>query len=226
MHIRAVYRVSEDLKFLGNLDMLNLMGRALRRADIPFALSEGFNPHIKLSLGTVLPVGVWGENEYFDLELNRPMDTTQFAAQLNPVLPSAMRIKDCIELPADAPSLMKAINAAMYTFTLKRTFFDYAGLAEDWMSQSTLPVSSRGKKKGVVKDLRPGLFKIDVNTQEDFVIINIWVNVGEPVNVRYDELLDLLQISGIDPADVIDVCRSGNYIREDSNFWSPMEKVR
>jgi len=70
MRIRAAYRVGEDLKFLGNLDMLNLMGRALRRADVPFALSEGFNPHIKLSLGTVLPVGVWGENEYFDLELS------------------------------------------------------------------------------------------------------------------------------------------------------------
>ena len=63
MRVRMEYRVGNDLKFLGNLDMMNLMSRALRRARIPFALSEGFNPHIKFSLGTVLPVGV-GEREY------------------------------------------------------------------------------------------------------------------------------------------------------------------
>jgi radical SAM-linked protein len=64
MRVRMEYRVGNDLKFLGNLDMMNLMSRALRRARIPFALSEGFNPHIKFSLGTVLPIGVWGEREY------------------------------------------------------------------------------------------------------------------------------------------------------------------
>lgn len=226
MRIRAAYRVGEDLKFLGNLDMLNLMGRALRRADVPFALSEGFNPHIKLSLGTVLPVGVWGKNEYFDLELSCPQDTTQFMAQLNPVLPPAMHIKKCIEIPADAPSLMKTVNAASYTYVMKPTHSDYSALADKWLSQSILPVPSHGKKKGAAKDLRPGLYKIDVNTQEDFVIINIWVSVGEPVNVRYDELLDLLHISGIHLTEVMDVYRSGNYILENNNFYSPMEKVR
>ncbi|MDD3890543.1 MAG: TIGR03936 family radical SAM-associated protein, partial [Syntrophomonadaceae bacterium] len=75
MRLRAEYRIGPELKFLANLDMMNVIGRTLRRAAIPYALSEGFNPHIKLSLGTVLPVGLWGEKEYFDLELTMPVET-------------------------------------------------------------------------------------------------------------------------------------------------------
>ncbi|HBQ86380.1 MAG TPA: radical SAM protein, partial [Syntrophomonas sp.] len=63
MYLRAEYRLGPELKFLGNLDTMHLMERALRRAGIPYALSEGFNPHIKLSMGTVLPVGLWSEKE-------------------------------------------------------------------------------------------------------------------------------------------------------------------
>jgi len=121
---------------------------------------------------------------------------------------------------------MKTINAAAYTYVMKPSHSDYFALADKWLSQSILPVPSRGKRKGTAKDLRPGLYKIDVNTQEDFVIINIWVSVGEPVNVRFDELLDLMHISGIHLTEVMDVYRSGNYILENNNFYSPMEKVR
>ncbi len=71
MRLRAEYSVGRNLQFLANLDMMHLMERALRRAAIPCQLTEGFNPHIKLSMGTILPVGVWGKNEYFDLDTGR-----------------------------------------------------------------------------------------------------------------------------------------------------------
>jgi len=59
MLLRAEYSVGKNLQFLANLDMMHLMERSLRRAGIPCHLTEGFNPHIKLSMGTVLPVGLW-----------------------------------------------------------------------------------------------------------------------------------------------------------------------
>jgi radical SAM-linked protein len=57
MRLRVEYSAGPELKFLANLDMMHLMERALRRAGIPYHLSEGFNPHIRLSMGTVLRLG-------------------------------------------------------------------------------------------------------------------------------------------------------------------------
>lgn len=226
MKLRAEYMVGSDLRFLGNLDMINLMSRALRRADIPYELSEGFNPHIKLSLGTVLPVGVWGKQEFFDLELNQYLDPENFMLRLNQVLPDGLRVIDCIEINDHAESLMKIINAAVYTFVVKRQSYDFQNLTESILKQNSLAVESRGKKKGIKKDIRPGIYKITVEDNEVSVMINIWVCVGEPVNVRYDELLGLLHQQGIEPEDVMDVYRSGNFIRVGDCFYSPLEKVR
>ena len=41
----------EELRFLGHLDYLRTLERAVLRAGIPVAFSEGFNPHMKLSRG-------------------------------------------------------------------------------------------------------------------------------------------------------------------------------
>ncbi len=226
MRLRAEYRVESNLKFLGNLDMMNLMTRALRRAGIPFALSEGFNPHVKLSMGTVLPVGVWGKQEYFDLELIQDMQSDEFIAKMNGVLPLGMEIQRCIKLEDKQAALMKIINAASYTFILKNSDYDYAALPDTLMSQDKLLVKSRGKQKGIDKDLRPGIFEITVNFHEESVMISILVNVGEPVNVRYDELLDLLKDHGVQYEEVLDIFRSENFMRTGNIFCSPFEKVR
>jgi radical SAM-linked protein len=93
--------------------MMHLMSRALRRGNIPYALSSGFNPHIKLSMGTVLPVGLWGEQEYFDLELSQAMDLDEFLRRMQEALPPYLEIRRCWEIGADIPSLMKSINALL-----------------------------------------------------------------------------------------------------------------
>lgn len=225
MRVRMEYRVGNNLKFLGNLDMMNLMSRVLRRARIPFALSEGFNPHIKLSLGTVLPVGVWGDKEYLDLELTEEIEPKVLVEQLNQVLPPDMEIKQCIKLDEKGPALMKSINAASYSFILEAKQ-DYSALPDRIMAEEKLLVKSRGKKKGVDKDLRPGILKITVTSQGESVIIKVWVKVGEPVNIRYDELRDMLITQGVEPEAILDIYRSGNYIRVGADFYSPLEKVR
>lgn len=226
MRLRAEYRVGPDLRFLSNLDMMNLMARALRRAEIPFALSEGFNPHIRLSMGTVLPVGLWGEREYFDLELEKEMPGSEFVDSMNRTLPPAMEIKDCIEISTGVPALMKIINCACYSFILRCSVEQLEPWKAKVLQRDDLIVKSRGKKKDLDKNLRPGILKIDVNSCQDFAIINIWGSIGEPLNVRYDELTDLLVLTGINKEDILDVYRSGNYIRINDSFYTPLEKVK
>lgn len=225
MRMRVEYTIGSELRFLSNLDTMHMMERALRRAKIPFALSEGFNPHIRLSMGTVLPVGLWGMKEYFDLELASDLPPSQLGEDLNRVLPEGVKIRQAVVIPADTPSLMKAVNCASYGFVIKSDYAAVDGICQEIWQASSLPVKSRGKKKDVDKDLRKGIYKIDIQTGEGIVDLMIWVATGEPVNVRYDELMDLLNIKGVGSGVVLDVFREGNYIRDNERFYTPMEKV-
>lgn len=224
MRLRAEYNVGPELKFLGNLDMMHLMERALRRAGIPYHLSEGFNPHIRLSMGTVLPVGIWGKHEYFDLDLAE-MALQEFIDRLNEVLPPALTILDCQQIEENAPALMKIINAAEYTFVIRTGTTDLQSLTEEILTRDALLVQSRGKNKNIKKDLRPGLYQMNIDATEAYDMLSVMVSINEPLNIRYDELQDLFSEYGISAKDITDIFRQGNYIKEDQNFYSPLKKV-
>lgn len=225
MLLRAEYRLGPELRFLSNLDAMHLIERALRRADLPYALSAGFNPHIRLSMGTVLPVGLWGEREYFDLELNEAMNLNDFTTRLNAGLPPAVQLHRAVNLSRQAPALMRSINAASYGLVLDTPLIQLESMILEIMARDTLWVKSRGKKKNLDKDLRSGMYKIDLQELEKGILMTVWVAVGEPLNVRYDELLDALKALGLDKNDPVDIYRQGNYIYRDGMFISPMEKV-
>ena len=54
---------------LSHLEMARALERAVRRAGLPFAVSQGFSPHMRIAFGAALPVGVGGTAEIFDLFL-------------------------------------------------------------------------------------------------------------------------------------------------------------
>lgn len=222
MHLRAEYSVEPDLKFLSNLDMMHLMERALRRAGIPYKLSEGFNPHIRLSMGTVLPVGLWGDCEYFDLELEL-MSLKEFENRMNRVLPSAVRIKQCQEILPGTPSLMKTVNAALYTFAINMSLSELEPIQAAIMMQASIHVQSRGKHKEQVKDIRPGLYRVESGQQDGMAILRMLVSVNQPVNIRFDELVEVLNRFGIGSDLIMDFWRQGNYVKQGQEYISPLD---
>ena len=72
----------EELRFLGHLDFLRTMERAVMRSEIPVAFSEGFNPHMKLSLDSALGVGVTADPLYLEITIpyGCPSSSTSLSA--------------------------------------------------------------------------------------------------------------------------------------------------
>ncbi|MEQ8200902.1 MAG: TIGR03936 family radical SAM-associated protein [Syntrophomonadaceae bacterium] len=221
MRLRAEYEVGPDHRFLANLDMMHVMERALRRAGIPYQLSEGFNPHIRISMGTILPVGIWGKKEYFDLEL-APMDLDDFRERMNRVLPPGIEIKAGRFLGAGTPSLMKSINASEYAFLLRKSVIEVPAVIGEIMGQKQLLVPSRGKNRNATKDLRSGLFALTSEEQGDCIVIKALVSINEPLNVRFDELLDVWADFGISRDSILDFWREGNFIKREEQLLSPL----
>ena len=67
----------EELRFLGHLDMLRTMERAVIRSGIPIAFSEGFNPHMKIAFASALAVGVTSQAEYMDVDFKEEVELNQ-----------------------------------------------------------------------------------------------------------------------------------------------------
>src|SRR5512137_1305759 len=71
--IRFEFQKVGELRFLSHLELMRALQRALRRAGIPLAYTQGFNPQPRLSLAQALAVGVEGLRELGDMELTLRM---------------------------------------------------------------------------------------------------------------------------------------------------------
>lgn len=67
--LRVTFRETGRLALLSHLEVARALERAVRRAGLPYAVSQGFSPHMRIAFGAALPVGVGGTAEFFDLFL-------------------------------------------------------------------------------------------------------------------------------------------------------------
>ncbi|MCI5147714.1 MAG: DUF2344 domain-containing protein, partial [Candidatus Electrothrix sp. AR3] len=102
-------------RFLGHLEVLQLVFRALRRAALPLMFSQGYNPSPKVSFSPALPVGVESQVEFFDMELAKPLlRPVESATQLDQQLPAFLSVKSITPIRKKAP----VTQVVSYTCTL------------------------------------------------------------------------------------------------------------
>jgi radical SAM-linked protein len=114
LKIRMALKKTEAMKYVGHLDFGRAIERALRRAKLPVAYSVGFNPHMKLSFGPALGVGVASDAEYVDAEMISMVDETEFGQKLSHQLPSGLILVKAKQVNSTA-SLAAELNLAGYS---------------------------------------------------------------------------------------------------------------
>ena len=65
--LRLEITKGEEIRYISHLDYASAIERAIIRAKLPAAYSEGFNPHMKLSFASALAVGVTSQAEYMEI---------------------------------------------------------------------------------------------------------------------------------------------------------------
>ena len=114
MKLRALLTKGEEIRFISHLDYAALIERAIRRAKLPVAYSEGFNPHMKFSFASALAVGVTSEAEVMDVELSRSVAQPEAWDRLAAALPPGVRLLRLAAYEGKAKSLMAAVDRAEY----------------------------------------------------------------------------------------------------------------
>lgn len=92
--INFVFTKTGSMKYISHLDLMRLFMRAMRRAELPLKLSEGFSPHPKLSLKRALKLGLESECEEAAVVLRLPVSLDEFKNKLQFQLPEGIMIKN------------------------------------------------------------------------------------------------------------------------------------
>lgn len=116
--LRVTFCRGEQVKYITHLDLMRLWERALRRAGIELAYSEGYSPRPRLSLAAPLPVGVTSSGELMDVYLSSRVRPQNFLGEVSKQLPEGLAVREVQEAGMALPSLQSEVRWAEYQVDL------------------------------------------------------------------------------------------------------------
>lgn len=156
---RVMLKISkgESVKYISHLDLVRSFEFALRRARVPVAYSEGFNPRPKMSFGSAVGVGVTSGDERITVELTDTPDTSNIVKSLNNKLPSGLRIVSAEEIPEGTKSPLSALNVSRFRIEFDAPPETLKEAAERLSAAPQIPIRRMRGEKTRELDIRPYL---------------------------------------------------------------------
>lgn len=115
--IRLRYAKRGKLRFTSHRDVARAFERAFRRAALPMAYSQGYNPHPKVSWVGAAPTGVASEAEYAEIALVEHVDPQMVCAGLDAALPDGLAVLEGVL--AGPGGLAERIEASAWRIELR-----------------------------------------------------------------------------------------------------------
>jgi radical SAM family uncharacterized protein/radical SAM-linked protein len=128
--LRLRYAKTGRLVALSHLETMHALLRAIRRAGIPTAFSQGYHPKPRVSFGPALPVGVESRCELADLDLVGAHEAGPVASRLGAALPEGLSVLGAEVLDPMAPSIGESLQVVHYRAEFPEDFWDDRALSE------------------------------------------------------------------------------------------------
>jgi radical SAM-linked protein len=178
VRLRVKYTIDGKIRFISHLDLMRVFFRACIKSNIPVSLSQGFSPHLMISFGHPLSVGMSGSCEYLDMYMLENVDTKDVKEKLQSGLPVGIEIKDVFEVDRRLPSLSVSINRAK--FKIKLPYEHRANIAERIKRIKELDMFKNIKElkfigEELIMDLPIGQ---SGNIKPYVVLTNLWPELG------------------------------------------------
>lgn len=187
--LRVTYGKCGRLAMLSHLEVTHALERIVRRAKLPFALSQGFSPHMKIAFGSALPVGVGGLHEVFDIQLTDYIAPAKVLERLQAAAPEFLMPESCVYIEPKAPAASVA-----YPYSLYDAAFACPVVGLDYPAQIEV-VRKKKQKTLVVADFLVGLPSLE----GEHVIFQL--KSGDTGSLRPDVFLDSCEIALAHPCD-------------------------
>jgi len=199
-NIRTKFRRSDEVKFISHLDLMKVFERAIRRARLPIAYSQGFNPHPGMVFGLPLSVGVTSDAEYGDFEVtDDELSINEFVQRLNAQLPQGLEILSA-KARQSKLNIMSIIAASEYVVVVGTKSDcidkDIKSSIHRYLAQNEIIVEK--KTKSGIKDtnIRDMIFDLNFELQPcgtfNIIKVTMLVSAGSKANLKPDLLIESL----------------------------------
>ncbi|NMB96032.1 MAG: DUF2344 domain-containing protein [Clostridiaceae bacterium] len=245
-NIRIHFIRGEEVKFISHLDIMRTFGRAMRRAKIPVAYTQGFNPQPIIVFGLPLSVGVTSLTEYADIELTETVSPEGLKDTLNKELPAGLKILNA-DVKHDQKNIMSLIYAASYeifvctennetTSKIETTNKnDITNKIKKFLKKDTIEAIKEGKKGTKEIDIKPMIFDLDIKTMDkinmisnkyidrgDVYKITALLRAGGEANLKPDLLISAINKHTDLDLKIIRIHRTGLFINKDGILVKPL----
>ncbi len=211
---RFCYKEGEEVKFISHLDFLRTAVRIFRRASLPVKYSEGFNPHMVMTIGLPLSVGTTSVCECLELELTEDIDTESALKGINAVCPRGIEFTGIKK--ADNLKPMHLIDSALYeaSFTTdkKADLEEYIDAPEVMIEKKSKRKINEVNIKDFVRDIR--LIATDGTSHK----LEMRLNAGNTSNLKPELVLKSI-------GDFCKVSVSDIHIERKEIYFEDMTKV-
>ena len=153
--LRSRFAEQGRLALLSHLEVAHTLERTVRRAGLPFAVTQGFSPHMRIAFGAALPVGVGSTCEIFDLLLTSYVAPDKALAALQQASVPDLMVRECRYIEPKAPAASVA-----FPFSTYEVRFD-APVTSIVVPQTIEVVRKRKQKTLVVDEFLAKPFEIE-----------------------------------------------------------------
>ena len=194
MRLRLTFSKKPELRYISHLDLHRLWERSFRRANLPLAYSQGYNPHPRINLACALPLGFTGSYEVVDVRLSEEIDISKIQPALQIALPPGLEIEEIEQMEDNAPVLQAIVESSEYTITLLNSVDDMDIRVRELLAAPSIPRRRRAKDY----DLRPLILDIQVLENNNMYLqkLLIVLSAKESATGRPEEVIAAL---GIEP---------------------------
>jgi len=177
-------RKGEEIKYLSHRDFIRAFEFASRRARVPVAFSEGFNPRIKMSFGNALGVGVTSDDELIQLDLAIPMELSDLKDRLGSKLPKGMELVSLELVPEGVKSPLSKLNASEYEIVLSKeagcSDAEIKDMVDQLLAAPKLLVTREKDGKSKQVDIRPYLLEASIEHETEKVVsMHVSLSAGD-----------------------------------------------
>lgn len=189
--LRICHTKSGRLRWLSHLEVLRALERTVRRSGLPFAVTQGFHPHMKIAFGPALPVGTAGLREYADVWLTRYTEAAGALAALRGSSPADLAPFEAAFVSERASSLTAALTIAEYSVEVDGREIEPAEAQagfERLFRTGALELVNKGKTK--VYDLARSVPKdVRIEANDGGVKIDLAIRMGPEGSLRPEALV-------------------------------------
>jgi radical SAM-linked protein len=188
--VRLRFAKRGDLRLVSHHDLLRCLERMLRRAAVPVAFSQGFNPRPRITFALALGLGMEACDEIVDLELSEPWDAPALLDRLRSVAPQGFVWLGATALPPDAPPPHPRSVEYQLPVAAARQQQARDALA-GFLASASWPMIRRRPDREQTFDLRPHVLSVELTHDGD---LRFRLAVAPDGSARPEEVLEALRL--------------------------------